>query len=107
MEILANDLDHPIDPDLVFLGETSRHFLPQSDCEQSKRDQHHNAKGQEHASAQTHQSLLINNPPSHSLVTPERPRRTTTCSRVSTRATIVSGSTHPTLSRMTRFSRHG
>ena len=70
MEILANDLDHPIDPDLVLLGEASRHFLPQSDCEQSKRDQHHNPRGQEHASAQTHRSLLISRPPQSTIPRP-------------------------------------
>ena len=36
----------------------------------------------------------MTNPPSHSAVTPDRPRRTMACSRVSTSGTMVSGSSH-------------
>ena len=75
------------------------HLLPKSERQQRDRDQHDGSKGEEQASAQAHRYLgsftpAISNPPSHSAVTPDRPRRTMACSRVSTSGTMVSGSSH-------------
>ena len=39
---------------LVFVGQTTRHFLPDTERQQRDRDQHDGRKGQEYASAQTH-----------------------------------------------------
>ena len=78
--------------------EAPGHLLPQSERQQRDRDQDDGGKGEEQARAQAHRlisrrsRLRSRNPPSHSAVTPDRPRRTIACSRVSTSGTMVSGS---------------
>jgi hypothetical protein len=93
-EILANDLDDAVHAPLVFLREAPRHLLAETEREESDRDQHDERKCEQEPRAQAHgfsglPAPASSSPPSHSAVAPERPRRTTAVSRVSTRGTIV------------------
>jgi len=110
-EIFANDLDHTVDTELVLGRETLGHLVTKSERQQCNRDQHDGSKGEEQASTQAHLvsrivTPAITNPPSHSAVTPDRPRRAIACSRVSTSGTIVSGSSHGAPSIRACRSRH-
>ena len=115
LERFADGRVRRLEPDSLILRQTPAHLLPEPNASSAIGMKHDRGKREEEPGPQAHvghpqSSIIIHrmiSPPSHSAVTPERPRRAIASSRVSTSGTMVSGSSHWMRSTKARTSWHG